>query len=188
MALRFPLLGEPLSLDLVNTRVREGGVELDLLDEPAALAAWLAAQTSRLSWSGAVTAADLQAVRALRDAIAALLTARRACALPSRAALATVNAALSIPAPPARLTWTSAGPRNKRGPAAEIRDALLRALAVDAVNILTGPDATLLRTCAHPGCVLQFLARNPRRRWCAASVCGNRARVTRHYFRHRAQS
>jgi predicted RNA-binding Zn ribbon-like protein len=33
--------------------------------------------------------------------------------------------------------------------------------------------------------VLQFLARDPRRRWCSAAVCGNRARVSRHYFRYR---
>ena len=66
----FPLLGEPLSLDLVNTRIRSGGTDVDLLDAPAALATWLAAESGRLSWSGAVSAADLRAVRTLRDAIA----------------------------------------------------------------------------------------------------------------------
>jgi predicted RNA-binding Zn ribbon-like protein len=184
-SLRFPLLGEPLALDLVNTRVRERGVDRDLLAEPPALAAWLAAEAARLPWSGRVAAADLQAVRTLRDAIAALLTARHAGARPSRAALGIVNAALSMPAPPTRLAWTAAGPRTRRQPAAEQRDALLHALAMDAVDILTGPDAELLRSCANPNCVLQFLARDPRRRWCSAAVCGNRARVSRHYFRYR---
>jgi predicted RNA-binding Zn ribbon-like protein len=180
----FPLLGEPLSLDLVNTRIRSDGTDVDLLDAPAALATWLAAESGRLSWSGAVSAADLHAVRTLRDAIAALLTARRVGARPRPAAVKAVNAALSALPLANRLVWTAAGPRAARTTAGVQRDALLYALALDAVSLLTGPDAALVRTCAHPDCVLQFLARNPRRRWCSASVCGNRARVARHYARH----
>ena len=30
----FPLLGEPLSLDLLNTRIRKDGAVVDLLDRP----------------------------------------------------------------------------------------------------------------------------------------------------------
>jgi hypothetical protein len=63
-AARFPLLGEPLSLGLVNTRIRRDGVDVDLLDKPSALATWLTAEAVRQPWSGATTAADLQAVRA----------------------------------------------------------------------------------------------------------------------------
>lgn len=183
----FPLLGEPLSLDLVNTCVRKAGVDVDLLDKPSALTAWLAAEAGRLPWTGAVTAMDLQAVRAMRDAIAELLAAMRSGALPSRGALRTVNAALSIPAETTKLVWTSTGPRAKVRPAMLERDALLHALAVDAASILTGPQAKLLRMCAHSDCVLQFLAHNPRRRWCSAAICGNRARVARHYLRQQAQ-
>jgi predicted RNA-binding Zn ribbon-like protein len=66
------------------------------------------------------------------------------------------------------------------------RDALLHALALDAVGILASPEANLLRICEHPDCMLQFLTHNPRRRWCSAAVCGNRARVARHYLPRRA--
>lgn len=184
----FPLLDEPVSLDLVNTRVRRGGADVDLLETPAALTAWLAAESRRLPRSGAVTAADLRAVRALRDAIAALLAARRTGARPQRQAMKVVNAALSISEPVVRLTWTTKGPRAARRIAGSRRNALLHALAMDAVGILTGPDAKRVRTCEHPDCVLQFLARNPRRRWCSPSVCGNRARVARHYARHRTHT
>ena len=187
-ALHFPLLGEPVSLDLVNTRIRHGGADVDLLDTPSALTTWLAAESGRLSWSGVVTAADLRAVRALRDAIAALLRARRVRARPPAGAMKVVNAALSASAPATRLAWTARGPRAERRAAGSRRDTLLRALALDAVSILTGPDATLVRTCEHPDCVLQFLARHPRRRWCSATVCGNRARVARHYMRHRTNA
>lgn len=180
----FPLLGEPVSLDLVNTRVRQGGADVDLLDAPSALAAWLAAESGRVPWSGGVSKADLRAVRALRDAIAATLAARRAGTRPPRGAVKTFNTALSASGTTSRITWTASGPLVEQRATRSNRGALLHALAADAVGILTGPDAALVRTCAHPECVLQFLASNPRRRWCSASVCGNRARVARHYARH----
>lgn len=183
--LHFPLLGEPISLDLVNTRVRHAGAYVELLDTPSALGKWLAAESDRLPWSGAVTAADLRAVRTLRDAIAALLSARRGSARPRRGTMKVFNTALSTSVSAIRLTWTGKGLRAEQRAAGSRRDRLLHALAVDAVTILTGPDAKLLRVCEHPDCVLQFLARNPRRRWCSASVCGNRARVARYYVRHR---
>ena len=184
----FPLLGEPLSLDLVNTRIRSDGTDVDLLDAPAALATWLAAESGRLSWSGAVSAADLRAVRTLRDAIAALLSARRVGVRPRPQAVKVVNTALSTSTPATRLVWTATGARAARRAAGLQREMLLCALAMDAVNLMTGPDAALVRTCEHPECVLQFLARNPRRRWCSASICGNRARVARHYARHQKKT
>ncbi len=181
----FLLLGEPLALDLVNTCVRRAGVDIDLLETPLALTAWLAAEAGRVPWVGACDKADLQAVQTLREAIAALLRAQRAGVRPATSALRQVNAALVPSAASSRLVWANAGPRLVPPVLARKRDALLRALAVDAVGLLTGRDATALRTCAHPDCVLQFVARNPRRRWCSAALCGNRARVARHYRRER---
>jgi CGNR zinc finger len=40
-----------------------------------------------------------------------------------------------------------------------------------------------LRRCANPACSMIFIAVNPRRSWCTPGVCGNRARVARHYQR-----
>lgn len=187
-SVHFPLLGEPLSLDLLNTVVRRDGAERDLLDSPTALAAWLHAQSARLTWSGVVDVADLQAVRRFRTTLAELFVARREGRRPGIADLRQLNAALSPFVPAARLAWSSAGPKlvmaTRSGTSK--RKALLQLLAADAVAVLTGPSAALLRDCAHPDCVLQFVASNPRRRWCSPSVCGNRARVARHYQRQRS--
>lgn len=182
----FPLLGEPLALDLVNTCVRRDGAAADLLDTPAALTAWLKAQSARLAWSGPIDDADLRAVKELRAALASLLDARRHGARPPAASLRKVNAALSAPAASSRLTWTAAGPKLVRPTATSGREVLLHTLAADAAAVLTGPHAMRLRVCAHPECVLQFVALNPRRRWCSAATCGNRARVARHYRRQQA--
>jgi predicted RNA-binding Zn ribbon-like protein len=50
--------------------------------------------------------------------------------------------------------------------------------------LLAGPDASRIRACQAPGCVLFFLAERRRRDWCSPA-CGNRARVARHYRRQR---
>lgn len=182
-SLRFQLLGEPLALDLANTRVRSRGAEVDLLDSRTALAAWLGAERQRIAWRGKATQADLDAVRELRDAIDCLLRARRARTRPPRAALACVNRALAANDTQPRLIWNASGPALAAGSAHAQRVALLRELARDGVALLTGPDAGRVRECAHPDCRLQFLALNARRRWCSSATCGNRARVAEHYRR-----
>jgi len=185
---RFPFLGEPLALDLVNTHMLQRGSHIDLLDRPAALAAWLRAERKRIAWRGPVDAADLAAVRALRDSTDALLRARLERASVRRAVVQRFNRALAAPSARTRLEWTAEGPRKSLPAASAQRDTLTRALALDALEILTGPEAGLLRKCAHPACRLLFVARNRRRRWCSGELCGNRARVARHDASERCAS
>ena len=44
-----------------------------------------------------------------------------------------------------------------------------------------------IRSCANPACVLHFydVSKNGTRRWCSMLGCGNRAKASRHYARHR---
>lgn len=179
---RFPLLGEPLALDLVNTRVNRDGQLVDLLDGPAALAAWLRAEHGRLAWAGRVGDAELRAVLALRDAIDELLCALEVHTTPARAAVAAVNRALSRRDAHARLVWTKTGPRAAPASSGARHHALLQALAADATQLLTGLQAARIRKCAHPDCRLRFVAFSTRRRWCSGATCGNRARVAKHYY------
>ena len=180
---RFPLLGERLALDLVNTRVSRGGRTADLLATPAALDDWLRAESAHLSWHTDATRQDLESFRMLRDAIASLLSAHRAGGTPDPLALTTVNDALAD-APATHLGWGTDGAQ--LSPGASQRKQSLRLVASDAVELLTGAERRLVRTCAHPDCVLQFVATNPRRRWCSSAGCGNRARVARNYARQHA--
>lgn len=184
-ATRFPLLGEPLALDLVNTQVRRQGETVDLLDTPAGLLAWLQCEHARLPWAGTVTRGDLTAVRELRDAVAALLDAAQQRTRGPAGALHRLNAALAHGrATPLQLDWSDTQPRLVAPRVRTQRGALLHALAADTVALLTGPNAKRVRQCAHPDCILRFVATNPRRRWCSTATCGNRARVARHYLRH----
>ena len=102
------------------------------------------------------------------------------------AAVRAVNAACARAPLWSRLTWASppGAPARALRSAGTGPEAALSWIAEAAVLMFTGPDAGQLRACPGPGCVLYFIRAHPRREWCSA-VCGNRARVARHYQRHR---
>jgi len=75
-----------------------------------------------------------------------------------------------------------------RGGAAPDLDAIRRAVAHDAADMLTSGPLERARECSGVRCAWLFLdqSRNGTRRWCDMSVCGNRAKARRHYRRTRA--
>ncbi|MFD8984749.1 CGNR zinc finger domain-containing protein [Streptomyces sp. NPDC059564] len=173
----FPLVGEPLALDLINAG--------DRLGDPAGLAAWLAEQGGRLE-AVEVGEAEAGAVRGVQEAAGPLLEAARRGERPPREALRALNGALAAAPSHRELAWTAeagltAAPHRTAGPARRLAAQLAEAVA----ELLTDPRVTEVRRCEGEGCVLLFLPAHPRRRWCVASVCGNRARVARYYARHK---
>ncbi len=190
----FPLLGEPLAVDLINTvaAVGPGGALVDLITTPDALAAWLCAEAPRLGTNGSPLDAplpSLEAVHALRGALRALFRAVLRGEPPDPAAVATVNRASAAAAPYAVLVWPAEG-----APSAAVEHRApdpaavpLATIARSGIEILAGEVPGRLHACEGPGCVLLFLASNPRRRWCSPTGCGNRVRVARHYRQHRAR-
>lgn len=178
--------GEPsVAVDFADTLVTVTDPWTDLLADPEAAARWWATQAGRLP---AGPPPDPIAVRRLRSAIRDLLDAH----LEGRPALPTsvedVNAIAA--GVPTSIRIASDGPE----PRAEIRwhvetggSAPLAAIARDAVLLVTDPERMArLRRCASPECSMLFLAETKRRQWCTANICGNRARVARHYQRTRS--
>ncbi|MFJ3901307.1 CGNR zinc finger domain-containing protein [Streptomyces sp. NPDC090025] len=169
-------LGRPLALDLLNTRRQEDGRHEDLLTTPAGLHTWLAGHG--LADRFPADAASLDAVRATRRALAAVLAAPD-----SAAAAGQLDAILRRGR--IRPTLTAEGP----GERAEFADPSWGAAwtaAHDFLRLLaTAPDR--IRRCGRPDCARYFLdtSRNGTRRWCSMARCGNRAKVARHYARQR---
>ncbi|MEC4576056.1 CGNR zinc finger domain-containing protein [Streptomyces virginiae] len=178
----FPLIGEHLALDLLNTRTAEG----DLVADPAGLAAWLAEQAGRLTAVDAVGEGEVAAVRAVREAARPALDAVRRGERPPAQALRVLNGALSGAPCHRVLAWSEEGGLGAavRRPAEPAR-RLAAELADAVAELLTDPGADRVRECEAHDCVLLFLPAHPRRRWCVAGVCGNRTRVARYYARHK---
>jgi predicted RNA-binding Zn ribbon-like protein len=66
----------------------------------------------------------------------------------------------------------------------------LASIAVDAIALLSGPEIARVRECEASDCALLFLdtSRPGRRRWCADSACGSRARAAAYRSRRRARA
>ncbi|MDG4863582.1 CGNR zinc finger domain-containing protein [Streptomyces sp. T-3] len=175
-----PLAGEPLSIDLLNTRWNTGGIPHDLLDSTEGLAVWLAAPTVAHELRGHEVRADpptLRALLAAREALAALIDDPADSA--GRAALNSVLAhGRTVRA------LDAAGPLHT----VELDDPAWYPAWVAAENYLRlleeRPDR--IRRCAGPACVLHFydISRNGSRRWCSMAGCGNRDKAARHYARN----
>ncbi len=186
---RGPLRDEPIAVELHNTVYASAGELIDGLADGASCDAWLAALDQRLPSSGKgagprrTELIDLRA--AVREAFQAVVDGLS----PPRSSIERINR-YSTRAPRSRVArW-----RSNALPLAEWDfgrakggDVVLSALAVDAIDLLTGPDRANLRACGAPGCVLMFVKHHPRREWCSGP-CGNRARQARHYRRTRRRA
>ncbi|MEV0385981.1 ABATE domain-containing protein [Nonomuraea sp. NPDC050643] len=181
------LTGEPLALDLVNTRVvTPSGAVHDALDRADDFQAWLSGQSHRLTVpERPLTASGLRAVKTLRGHVELILGATREATPPPAASLEALNEALRA-APPyayveARGAVLVSGSR-RDGP---VLSRLLTELAEAAMTLLTDPSVGKVRSCEAPHCRMLFLPAHPRRRWCSPDLCGNRVRVARYYQRHK---
>jgi predicted RNA-binding Zn ribbon-like protein len=159
----------------------------ELLPDPEAARRWLAEHD--LEPVAPVTEADLQALRALREAVHRTAAATVRGDRPTDSDLETIDRALADDRPgrlePGALDLGAADTgrlvlSRPRTPA----EAAGR-LARHAVDDLSGPRRGLLRFCGDSDCAGIFLDHTGRRRWCADERCGVRARVRAHRARAR---
>lgn len=183
---RGPLRDEPLAVELHNTLYVDRGEPIDGLDVLASAEAWLTGVADRLpagGRGGGPKRTDLVDLRQIvRDALRAVVDGT----IPSAASIEGLNRH-SARAPRARVAaWHADSPPVGEWDfgRASRADVVLSAIAADAIQLVTGPDAANVRICGAPGCVLMFVKGHARREWCSGS-CGNRARQARHYRRVR---
>ncbi|MCT2589961.1 CGNR zinc finger domain-containing protein [Streptomyces sp. N2-109] len=191
-----PLTGEPLSVDLLNTRWKDAGGAHDLLESTGGLARWLDGSPLRKALGdrtvsvggstgdgdGAVTAdrATLDRLLLARTGLASLIDAPA----PWEPGLAdTLNSVLDR-GRLRRLLPPDGEPRTE----VEVDAAswLPAWLAAEDFLRLLADRPERIRGCTNEDCVLHFydVSKNGTRRWCSMAGCGNRAKALRHYARH----
>lgn len=181
----FVFVGEPLAVDLVNTRKRRADPPRDMLHEAGGNRAFWTVQSGRLPAPAALPALD--ETDRLRDAITALTDAVMHGSAFDASALDHVNRIARLVARHTRLVEAGdaaadAAPHLIAESAWDTSDAAaanLAAVAASAIDLLASPDAERLRRCASHSCSMLFVATNAKRKWCTAEGCGNRERVAR---------
>lgn len=166
-----PHLGEPLALDLLNTRWMSGGGPQDLLTTLDGLRIWLC--TNSLEDRCVADDKTREALLLARDAIYRAV---------KDSDIDDINAVLSHGA--IRRALTADGPADS----AEVPEShwLPGWLAADNLLALLADSPDRIKQCAHPQCVLFFYdtSKNGARRWHSMATCGNRAKAARHYAKN----
>ncbi|MEV1044523.1 CGNR zinc finger domain-containing protein [Streptomyces sp. NPDC049916] len=128
-----------------------------------------------------VSAEEVAAARALRDALWRLVEGHVHAAPPGPGDVAVVNGAAAHPPLTPRLD----GSGGREWAAGGTGTGLLSTVARDAIDLLTGAYAHRIRTCAAHDCRLLFVdtSRPGKRRWCSMERCGNRHKVRAHRAR-----
>jgi predicted RNA-binding Zn ribbon-like protein len=173
-----------LSLALANSVVTlPGGLRVDELDSPENATAWLIAQDLAPEGTGLLSYCQLQ-LEGLRGDLRQVLGAHAGGTAPAPAALEGLNRALTA-VPSAALLHYSPEAGLVRGhthPLSQIVAHAMAQIAEDAAELLTGPDAGRLASCAATPCDRFLIRTHARRQWCSER-CGARQRANRSYAR-----
>lgn len=165
-----------LCLDFAHTGGEGRYAVFETLHEPADLGDWLAQPPLAAVMTAPVTARELAAAKALRQAIWDAAHARAAGrSLPTGAVAAINRAAAAAPLVPELAAGAAIA-----GWAPPVRATqALSTLAREIVELLSGPLAGRIRECASDDCPLVFVdsSRPGARRWCAMERCGNRHKL-----------
>jgi predicted RNA-binding Zn ribbon-like protein len=170
----FPLLGDALWLDFINTARGRGPIPPDLLPDEAALLRWSAAQSIDLNGGPP----PLPLVLELRERLTALAEALHAGLQPPTASIAAINEQLAQEGGCHQLTRIGGEWQLRFAPVR--RPAVLQAIAQSAAATLAD-SLRFVRRCAGEGCSFFFSDDSPNqsRRWCNVAVCGREIKVER---------
>lgn len=177
----LPILGEPLPVELANTRYGEAEEFIDFLETRSMMRTWL--QATQIAGAVELRARDHARLLTLRDAMHGILSATVESRKPSDDELAVIGTMAGLGRPHPVLHWSPA-PRwtwMREGSAAVV---MLAELAEAAGSWLAGPDLERVRRCPGQGCTMFFVQAHHRRRFCHPS-CSHRARQAAYYRRKR---
>jgi predicted RNA-binding Zn ribbon-like protein len=178
---QFTFKCDSTSLDFIGTlKSRKEAQPIEVLVTPEDVATWFR-ESGIVDDTLAFTSRDLGRARELRAAVAAVVDAHLAGTAFPPDSLETLNDVAAKPAPVPRLT------RSGRTISATPERAM-SAIARDAIDILTGPTAELIKECSRDGCNQVYVdrSRGGRREWCSMDPCGNRIKAREYRARKSA--
>jgi predicted RNA-binding Zn ribbon-like protein len=175
-----------LVVDFANTLACPACRVEDALTSPSEFLRWT--NTGGRWPVAAVRREDLRKLRHFRGAVLALLEAEVRRTRPPASALHVLEEVANRAGSLERLEWNGGKWRLRAVAGAGGVEGLMPLVARSITVLLTGPDRSRLRSCHGVGCVHFLFARTRSQIWCSPTGCGNRARVSRHYWRGRRDS
>lgn len=192
---KFYMVGNNLSVDFVNTRIRVTGAPQELLESFEDLVAWaVRAELLNLSqaramlreWSGKSKAAQaFRLALKFRDVLHGMIVGVAQGAEIEPAALGAINRIMKEENGYAEVVHVEGGFEKRFHTDFNDPGRLLAPIAEAAADLLCYGNLAYLRKCETPECVIYFydVTKNHGRRWCSMAVCGNRAKAAAFYQR-----
>jgi predicted RNA-binding Zn ribbon-like protein len=196
---KFPLVGNHLSLDFVNTKIVENGVPKDLLDGLADMAAWAVAvklldlpKAKKLAklWQETESRDEFEEVLRFRKVLHEMVQAFARSESVTPLTLHTINAQLRKQNGYSEIVISDEGFTKRFFLEIHTPNQLLGPVAEAASDLLCYGNPAYVKKCENPVCVLYFYdgTKNHSRRWCSMKACGNRTKVAAFYQRRRQQA
>jgi predicted RNA-binding Zn ribbon-like protein len=196
---KFPLVGNQLSLDFVNTKIVENGMPKDLLDGLADVAAWAVAvklldlpRAKKLAkhWQEAESREEFAEVLRFRKVLHALVEAIAGGESVTPPTLPAINTQLRKLNGYTEILPSDEGFTKRFVLEIHAPSQLLGPVAEAASDLLCYGNPSYVKKCENPACVLYFYdgTKNHSRRWCSMKACGNRTKVAAFYQRQRQQA
>ena len=192
---KFYLVGNNLSVDFVNTRIRENGAPKELLESFEDLIAWaVRANLSDLAQAKAMLqdrSGRPKAAQVLKFALNFRETLREMVLDAERGAdikpavIEAINLIMKEENGYAEVVRTEEGFEKRFRTDFSDPRRLVASIAEAAADLLCYGNLANLKKCEGADCVLHFYdtTKNHSRRWCSMAVCGNRAKATTFYQR-----
>ncbi|UYO21175.1 CGNR zinc finger domain-containing protein [Bacillus sp. 41-22] len=184
---QFPLISGNLSLDLVNTELVRRGQRYDLLITDEDVLEWLHVIKANLPFWNEKTLIGIQ--ERVNQVTSSILEVREVLRKQFEA-IADLHeisndfiAYLEKQIEKAPFTYKVIEQRLVPIPVGEIEDVLVSLIAFDALTLIAENKLISLKRCSNSDCVLLFIDKSGKRKWCSMKICGNRKKVAKFQVR-----
>ncbi|MBE7129094.1 CGNR zinc finger domain-containing protein [Bacillus mycoides] len=177
---QFPLISGNLSLDLVNTELVRRGQRYDLLITDEDVLEWLHVVKENIPFDNEkvlqermnqVTSSILEIREVLRKQFEAIADQHEI----SNDFIVYLEKQVEK----APFTYKVIEQRLVPIPVGEIEDVLVSLIAFDTLTLIAENKLISLKRCSNPDCVLLFIDKSGKRKWCSMKICGNRKKVAK---------
>ncbi|MEG7336132.1 CGNR zinc finger domain-containing protein [Bacillus sp. 0102A] len=181
---QFPLITQNLSLDLVNTEIISYDKRHDLIQSEKDLMAWLEIMGETAPFLHSFTLQQvqehdslvLQRIHQFRAELRKHFERIAEGSEPSQAFISFLQDQIAA----APFSYQIIVDTLARIPNGTLDQSILSLIAYDALWLIHTKEIQQLKRCANEKCILLFLDKTGRRKWCSMKICGNRQKVSRH--------
>ncbi|HDR6214492.1 CGNR zinc finger domain-containing protein [Bacillus cereus] len=180
---QFPLISGNLSLDLVNTELVRRGQRYDLLITDEDVLEWLHVIKVNLPFWNEKTLIGIQ--KRMDQVTSSILEVREVLRKQFEAIADQQEISndfityLEKQIEKAPFTYKIIEQQLVSIPVGEIEDVLASLIAFDALTLIAENKLIFLKRCSNPDCVLLFIDKSGKRKWCSMKICGNRKKVAK---------